>query len=312
MLPYLRLFRISNIFTVVADTTAAFLLVHEGITSPIPYLLLLAAGCLQYTAGMILNDVYDLEQDRQERPERPLPHGDIPVPRARAMGYGFLSLGVGFAFAAGWVGANEMEYWWRTGVLGVALAAAVVLYDIGLKRTILGPIAMGSCRTLNLLMAGSLVAASTAWDFRPALLCFAGGIGVYIAGVTWYARTEARESNSRTLMMATCVMMLGLGVLGLASFVDEVWQAGLRGRSPWFWPGLVGLIGVTTLRRCINGFSDPSPATVQLAVKQAILTLIVIDAGVCMFALPDQLYYSLFVLSLLAPTLWLGRWIRST
>lgn len=312
MLPYLRLFRISNIFTVIADTTAAFLLVHQGIDAPVPYLLLLAAGCLQYIAGMILNDVYDLEQDRQERPNRPLPHGDIPVPRARALGYGFLTMGIGLAFLAGWVGSESPELWWRSGGLGVALAVAIVLYDLGLKRTSLGPIAMGSCRSFNLLMAGSLVAAQTPWEFRPALLCFAGGIGIYIAGVTWFARTEARESNARVLMMATSVMMLGLGILGLASFVDDVWVQGLRGRSPWFWPGLIGLIGVTTLRRCLNGVTDPSPATVQLAVKQAIHTLIIIDAGVCMFAIPDQIYYSLFVLLLLVPTLWLGRWIRAT
>ena len=312
MLAYLRLFRIANVFTVIADTTAAYLLVHQGIDSWPAFVLLLLAGCLIYTAGMVLNDLFDLEQDREERPERPLPSGAISLSSARALGFGFLVAGTGFAIAAGFVTESVGPFWWRPGALGIALAAAVLLYDRGLKRTVLGPIAMGSCRTFNLLLAGSLVASEHWYDFRPALLAFAFGIGIYIAGITWFARTEAKESSSSSLAGATFVVVLGLVVFSLASFTDPIWQANLQARSPWFWPGLVGLVGVSVVRRCINAINNPSPAMVQLAVKVGILALIVFDAAVCMFALPGELFYALFVLTLLAPSLWLGRWIRAT
>ena len=91
MLPYLRLFRISNIITVIADTTAAFLLVQGSLSPAGGWLSLMVASCLIYTAGMILNDVFDLEVDQQQRPERPLPSGAIPVTTAKRLGFGFLS-----------------------------------------------------------------------------------------------------------------------------------------------------------------------------------------------------------------------------
>ena len=103
MLPYLRLFRISNIFTVIADTTAAFLLVHGSLSPAGGWLSLMVASCLIYTAGMILNDVFDLEVDQQQRPERPLPSGAIPVTTAKRLGFGFLGLGVLVATLAGFL-----------------------------------------------------------------------------------------------------------------------------------------------------------------------------------------------------------------
>ena len=41
---------------------------------------------LFYTAGMILNDVADLEVDRRERPERPLPSGAVSRTALAAFG----------------------------------------------------------------------------------------------------------------------------------------------------------------------------------------------------------------------------------
>ena len=41
--------------------------------------LLAAASALLYSAGMVLNDVFDVELDRQEQPYRPLPSGRIPL-----------------------------------------------------------------------------------------------------------------------------------------------------------------------------------------------------------------------------------------
>ena len=46
-----------------------------------------------YSAGMVLNDVFDVEVDRVERPERPLPSGQIPVGWARLLGFEMLFFG---------------------------------------------------------------------------------------------------------------------------------------------------------------------------------------------------------------------------
>ena len=42
------------------------------------------AAVALYWAGMILNDVFDIEQDRMQRPSRPLPAGDISMQSAIA------------------------------------------------------------------------------------------------------------------------------------------------------------------------------------------------------------------------------------
>lgn len=307
MLAYLRLLRIANVFTVVADTTAAYLLVHRSLEPAGNYLGLLIAGMLLYSAGMVLNDLFDLDQDRRERPERPLPSGRISLGMARILGFGLLIAGVVAAAIVGWVASSP-----RTTVLALLLAGAIVSYDIGLKRTVLGGPMMGACRGLNLLMAMSTVSATNSLSFPPAGLAFALGITVYVCGITWFARTEAVESRRGGLILGNVTMALGFVILGSASFIDPDWQARLAERNPWFWPGLLALVAVTVLRRGVNAIGDRSPVAVQTAVKQAILTLIVIDASVCLFVLPEAVYYALFVLTLLAPTLWLGRWVRST
>ena len=55
--------------------------------------------------------------------------------------------------------------------------------------------------------------------------------------------------------------------------------------------------------------ANPSPKQVQTAIKQCILSLIVIDAAVSLLVAG---YWAVLVLALLAPTLLLGKWVYST
>ena len=62
--------------------------------------LLAAASALLYSAGMVLNDVFDIELDREEQPDRPLPSGRIPLSSARWLGWQLLTLGIMLASGA--------------------------------------------------------------------------------------------------------------------------------------------------------------------------------------------------------------------
>ncbi len=97
----------------------------------------------------------------------------------------------------------------RPGLVGTLLAAAIVLYDLGLKRTPLGPLAMGGCRMLNVLLGMSVAGR----PFHGEHFLVAGGIGLYIVGVTWLARNEAARGDRRQIFAATLVMMAGIGLL---------------------------------------------------------------------------------------------------
>ena len=85
-----------------------------------------------------------------------------------------------------------------------------MLYNAGLKRTLLGPVAMGGCRMLNVLLGMSVLRG----PWRIEHWAVAAGIGVYIAGVTWFARNDARRSDRWQLIAATLVMLAGVGLVG--------------------------------------------------------------------------------------------------
>src|SRR5262245_60563766 len=93
---YAQLVRLPNVFTALADIALAALaagaLANAG-AWPAFVLLLLASACL-YSGGMVWNDLFDVEQDRQERPFRPLPSGRVRPREALRLGTGLLAAGV--------------------------------------------------------------------------------------------------------------------------------------------------------------------------------------------------------------------------
>src|SRR5205807_1359304 len=132
-----------------------------------PGLWLFAASACLYSAGMVWNDYFDVEQDRRERPFRPLPSGRISSAAAASCGTVLMVLGVLFAFLTS-----------RTsGGLALGLVVAVFLYDAWLKQTWAGPVGMGTCRSLNILLGFSGVPGLLAWGVLPALV-----VGTYIVG----------------------------------------------------------------------------------------------------------------------------------
>jgi 4-hydroxybenzoate polyprenyltransferase len=339
LLSYLRLFRLPNVFTAVADVLMGFLVVQgsfeptwtadDTIALVIKSFLVVqrsfepttalfcavGASCLLYTAGMVLNDVFDFEVDGRERPHRPLPAGEISVRWARWLGYELLVVGVALGWLAGFADFGLIAIAWRSGVVATLLAMCVVGYNAGLKRTAVGPVVMGACRALNVLLGMSLAPAAAVTGpellagFNWPQLVLAGGLGVYVAGITWYARSEAGECSTGQLTAGAAVMGLGIALFGSFPFVGRVAEAGSR-MEPGWWCLLLAVPAFTILRRSLAAAMNPSPPAVQAAVKQAILSLIVFDAAATMMVRGP--YLALAVLVLLAPTVLLGRWVYAT
>jgi 4-hydroxybenzoate polyprenyltransferase len=301
LLAYVQLLRLPNVFTAIADILMGYLFTHPTLDPLWQSLQLVLSSALIYLAGMVLNDVYDIEVDRAERPERPLPSGRIELGWARRLGYEMLFCGVGVSILlSAWGGGP------RTALLAAALAALVVLYNRVLKFTPLGPVAMGGCRFLNVLLGMSLAAGP--W-IEPNYLV-AGGIGLYIAGVTWFARSEADETIYRgQLLWAIVVMAGGLFLLWwfpqrmdpaelAAHYIPENWRL--------VWIVMSALIGW----RCIRAIIQPHGEFIQEAVKQCIMSLVMLDALVS-FAVRD-FYGPMFIVPLLLPMTLLGIWAYST
>ena len=299
LLAYAQLLRLPNVFTTVADILMGYWFTHTPGEGGAVLGSLLAASSLLYLSGMVLNDLFDLEVDTRERPERPLPSGAVPVPVARLLGWGLLVGGLAF----GWITSAQTGEW-RSGVVATALAAAVVLYDKVLKQTPLAALAMGSCRFLNVLLGMSAVAG----DWQPVHYMVAAGIGVYIVGVTWFARTEALQSNRIQLALGTLVLLAGVGILAAYPTWAGDFEPPLNPPGNWylFWLLIGALIG----QRCLRAIVDPQPQLVQAAVKTCILSLIMLDAATLLPV--RELMWSAAILSLWIPTVLLGRWVYST
>jgi 4-hydroxybenzoate polyprenyltransferase len=291
---YAQLVRLPNVFTAFADICLGALVADALAEHGPAFLLLLpASGCL-YCGGMVWNDYFDREQDRRERPFRPIPAGRVTPREAAVLGGALLGAGLLFAALAGWVTASALPV-----VLAGLLIGAIFLYDAWLKRTWAGPLGMGACRFLNVLLglapAGNLDG--------PGRVHLALVVGLYIVGVTWFARTEARLSSQRALAGAALLMLLSL-LLALPLPV----RLGSANSSPLF-PYLLVVLGFLVGLPAVRAIRKPTPPLVQAAVKRALGGLVVLDA-VLAAGLAGTV--GLVILVLLLPVLYLGRWIYQT
>lgn len=306
-MPWLRLMRLPNVFTALADVSMGYLVVERSLPNPWQFATLLTASASLYIAGMVLNDWFDIEIDRRERPFRPLPSGQISSRTAALLGFALLIAGVLLAWCGGLAfGGAPVPL--RSGIVGTALAIAVLAYDGWLKSTPLGPLGMGLCRLFNVLLGMSVgppAQNSLVLSFGPGELLAAAGIGVYIVGVTWFARSEATTSRTWQLIAAMVVMAAGVTLLGLMSLYLP-----LQSVEPHVFAALLALLSFPVLRRCVSAAYDPAPEKVQAAVKQSILSLIWFDAATAIVVAGAA--YGIAIAALLLPALVLGRWVYST
>lgn len=273
MRPWLRLVRLPNLATAAADPLAGFLicarLADIGHVPAAGWAAVLA-GVAFYAAGMVLNDVYDLELDRLERPERPLPSGRISPARALAAGNLLLAVACASACASAVMAATP----WPA-VVAAALTAAIWLYDRHAKGTMVGPAVMGSCRALNWLLGMTAAGGpTTASEWAIPL-----GMGIYVAGITLFARDEAGMSRRGTLVAGGLVMVAGLvtaaGFVWLPLLDGVARVATLPARS---WLVCWSILAVAVLIRAGQAIEHPEPARVRAAVGNAIMAIITLDA----------------------------------
>jgi 4-hydroxybenzoate polyprenyltransferase len=312
LLAYMQLLRLPNVFTAMADIFMGFLISHGSLEPWREFALLLLASSSIYLAGMVLNDWFDIEVDRVERPQRPLPSGRVPRSHAVYLGIALLIIGFG---AAMFVGHTS----W---IIALILIAAAVLYDGFTKNTLVGPANMGLCRALNVLLGMSSVP-GTFWF--PTLENPVGRFGtmvaaamlLYVMGITRFARREAEAAPRLDVVSTTLGFNLGLLLLAMSHKFLPEWAARLA-LPPSDSPALsyytaVGIwlaVVLVTNGMVWRALASTEPTKVQQAVKTCILAIIGIDAAVV--ALVCGPVWACGVLALLVPTIVLGRWVYST
>lgn len=292
MRAYLQLIRLPTVFTAIADVVLGVMLTQRGITSLPKFFGLLGATCGLYLAGMVFNDVFDLAQDQRERPSRPIPSGRVSRTAAIALGVGLMLIGL---VSASTVSPPVLMF-------AGGLVVAILAYDALLKRTFLGPLAMGSCRFLNVMMAASSTYERWHEPIARPQLVVAIALGVYIIGVTWFARTEARVSSRWQLTGALTVMNLGYATLAalMASWPGEA------DFGPSF--AILCFIAVSVNMRALAVIRNPVPELVQPMIGLFLMNYVTTAAAVVYWHTGNGTY-ALATAALVIPPMILRRWI---
>ncbi len=252
-LAYLRLLRPANLVTAAADILTAAVVIH---LHDARLALLVGASVFLYAGGVVLNDFCDRRLDSMERPERPIPSGAVPAPAAAILGTVLLLLGILLAFRVSLL----------SGTVAAILAATVLLYDAVAKPTPAGPVVMGTCRALNLLLGFSAAPILPPHIWFLVFLPFA-----YILGITTLSRGEV-HGGTRAAGAFTgalfAIVLLGLAWLGMHS------RHGRVAMLP-FALLLLARVGPPLWR----AFRLPAAAPIRAAVHAGIISLIVLDAA---------------------------------
>ena len=122
---YLKIGRVSNLPTVWTNVLAGAFL--SGHAADVPTLLwVMFAITLFYTGGMYLNDAFDADIDARERPNRPIPSGQISAKAVSAIGCAMLMGGILIVAPYGVLAVQA----------GAALSLAILLYNASLLHNV--------------------------------------------------------------------------------------------------------------------------------------------------------------------------------
>lgn len=255
----LSLTRPANLVTAVADVLAGiaiagYFTIPNFDLVPIGWLCLATIGL--YGGGVVFNDVFDAELDAVERPERPIPSGVVSKQTATLLGSVLLVAGIGLAFLV-----NQ-----TAGLLAIATAVAALVYDrFGKHHNLLGPLNMGLCRGLNLLLGISLI---------PEVVLPWAWVGLvpiaYIAAITMISRGEVHGGSATTLQFAGLLYALVIGCV--AALAQQRQQLGTA------LPFLL-LFGYYIFPPLWRAVKEPVGRNIGLAVRAGVLSLIVMNAA---------------------------------
>lgn len=268
---YLELLRPANVVTALADVLAGYAVAGRGSPGALPGLLV-ATACL-YAGGIVLNDVFDRRIDAVERPERPIPSGRVSAGAAAALGGALLVSGV---LAASFVNPTAT-------LVAASIAIAVLLYDGLSKRwPVAGPVNMGMCRALNLLLGVAAVPGVLALRWPVAAIPL-----VYITAVTVLSRGEVRGGTRPTALAAlTLVVAVLVALAALSLQPPEPSAAALL---------LTLFVAWRVVPPFWRAYQEGDAACIRRAVRAGVLSLVLVDAVIG--AAYADMIYSLAILA---------------
>ena len=257
--PYLQLCRPANLPTAASDVIAGMSL--AGIFNNFFFfnsnqLFLIFSSILLYAGGITLNDVFDSKIDLKERPERPIPSGKISYKNALFFAGILLAIGIITAFLV-----NKLS-----GIIAITLFTSIFSYNKFLKKSIFfGPLNMGICRALNLLLGISILGELKNFEYTIIPI-------IFIFALTLISRGEVYGNNKRNLIVSA---FLYLTVILLVNFLHFTNVKSINLSS-------IFLIFFTFMifKPLIKAFKLNSPKNIKQAVKSGVLSIIILNSSI--------------------------------
>ena len=280
--------RPANVVTSVADVLAgiaisgffsqAGLSIHH--LSPVILLCISTIGL--YGGGVVFNDVFDVDLDKVERPERPIPSGVMSVKQAALFGIILLLAGIIIAFFVSII----------SGAFAICISFAAIVYDKwGKHNSLLGPLNMGLCRGLNLLLGVSILVPQLGSYWYVAVVPV-----IYIASITMISRGEVHGGKSISLYFAGFLYIIVAVSIFVISFMNK---------NAMFTCIFLLLFLLMIFAPLIKAAKEPVGKNIGKAVKAGVIALILLNASWA--AAFGAIWVALLIVILLPLSLYLAK-----
>lgn len=277
--------RPANIVTSVADVLAGIAIsgYFIGVGQEfLPVFLLCLSTIGLYGGGIVFNDVFDAELDKIERPERAIPSGAVSIGEATVLGIILLGMGLLAAFA--------FSAW--SGMIAFLILVFALIYDkFGKHHPFLGPLNMGLCRGLNLLLGISILSLSLHSHYFLGLVPL-----IYIFSITMISQGEVHGSNRNKLYTAALLYLIVIGFILYSSSLQQHLLYAALFLIPFAW---------MIFKPLFVAIKDPVGKNIGKAVKAGVISLILMDAAWA--SAYGQVYFALLIAMLLPLSLWLAK-----
>lgn len=285
---FLKLARPANLVTAVADILAGIAISGILLTTTLDWelsksILLLSLSTIGlYGGGIVFNDVFDINIDKLERPERALPKGLISLQSAILYGALLLTLGISAAFLV-----NQ-----TAGVVAILTSLSALVYDKwGKHNKWLGPPNMGLCRGLNLLLGISILPQMVFELWYLAIIPI-----IYISAITMISRGEVRGSSKTPLQVAAFLYLLVISMIVIFSYFKSTLLIAIL---------FLLFFSYFVFKPLTKAIVEPSAPLIRKSVKAGVIALILMNASWA--AASGSLPLAIIITALLPFSIWLSK-----
>jgi 4-hydroxybenzoate polyprenyltransferase len=276
-------------------------------------LLLIISSIFLYCGGLITNDLFDINRDRIERPNRPI--SSRKIKKSIAVLLAIISFGFGVLLSF-FLNITST-------IISIFLVIMILSYNYRLKNGMLRPYLMGGIRTLNIVYGTSSNinfldflgvthphATIQMYGSLVNLVIFTLAVFIHIFTLTFLSARETREEfensdkkrlNLKKVYAYYLITFIIILYLGLSYLPNKTYFAIFFG----LFLLCVNLLFFRIMRKRKLGFAD-----IQILVKNMIILLILLDSSFVAGSI--AIYFGFLSLSMVIPCIFIGNKVKMT